>query len=740
VAGKGSCRKAARIATSGTSTEDRLAAAKLAGRLSSAKAVLLGLQALSSNKGAPSELRGDASGPGGEQAAIKAASSSYGSLPLSVKKQVLPFFVPPSVPGSAWQVPGRNTRIRRAAGKASAAASGADCSGYDSLEKGIGSKHAGDDSYPWAPVPTSDHKAIFWYGTVKDPKLKHLEVEERAAAEKYASVFPYIWKTLTKEFGQPQSDAKEPCYHGPDGRLDIYVGNGLIEINGGRHTSSILAITVPYPKAGKFCTNRPAWIMARAGLTPFGLAHEFMHVLQFSHRYVTCDPPIGWWDEGSAHWAGDFVYPDDNFQRGWPEMVADPLATNLVNTDYGGWPFWMMLQRTQGTGVLRSIFAQLGSQKSVQAVNAAIPGGYAKQIPLYYLAAYNQSPVGDAGFEIPQSFAVWDKWNQTPAIPAGQTISLGSEPADTLLLKSQRTDGFPALSVGAYHRVDIPDKNVKEIKFTNDLADKPGAHVDAMLHMADGSWKLADWTGKKTVTLCRDIAGQNVSNLVIVSTNTSQSALPAFTHTLRVANGCGFPTRFDGTWTRVYTWSDEGSFKETINGNATLLRASEFPPEADQLSAVPYIVQTATVNWSVTGSMGTSCPNTFSGSGTDTPIPDHSALTTTDLQLENVTGHPGAPSPEPSPFYYSIRSAVQDFDPGNAPMYDITDCHGDSNPSPILIPFFELGYVNPIAPGFPVDKIAKSADPRLLAGHRVWSEEDRPTIEIDDTWSFKGSD
>jgi len=232
-----------------------------------------------------------------------------------------------------------------------------------------------------------------------------------------------------------------------------------------------------------------------------------------------------------------------------------------------------------------------------------------------------------------------------------------------------------------------------------------------------------------------------VQDLVIVSTNTSQTPISGFTHSLRVANGCALPKRFDGTWTRVYTWPDQGTLKETLNGTATLLRNSEFPPEADQLSAVPYEVQSASVVWNVTGSFDPtlSCRVTYSGSGTDTPIPDHSALTTTDLQLENVTGRPGAPNPEPQPFYYSIRSGTQTFDPANAPMYDVTDCHGTQKAA-ILVPLFELGNPNPFTPDLDPATLAKSADPRLLAGHRIWSEPDRPTIQIDDTWSFKGSD
>jgi hypothetical protein len=126
-----------------------------------------------------------------------------------------------------------------------------------------------------------------------------------------------------------------------------------------------------------------------------------------------------------------------------------------------------------------------------------------------------------------------------------------------------------------------------------------------------------------------------------------------------VAPTCPFPTRFDGTWTRIYANPSRGSWTETIRGTATFVRNPLFPPEADAMSQVPYDVQTSGVTWSVSGTQGagTACPITFSGTGTDTPTTDHTG-TNTDPGLENVSGRADAPHPEPKPFYFSIRAGV----------------------------------------------------------------------------------
>ena len=49
----------------------------------------------------------------------------------------------------------------------------------------------------------------------------------------------------------------------------------------------------------------------------------------------------------------------------------------------------------------------------------------------------------------------------------------------------------------------------------------------------------------KEVVFCRDRPGEDVRDLVIVSTNTGTAPLGAFTHTLRVAPTCPFPNILD---------------------------------------------------------------------------------------------------------------------------------------------------------------------------------------------------
>ena len=584
------CRKAAKIATSGTSTEERIAGARLAGRLPKAKAILLGLQAIRGGTQVPSELRGALGGPSGEGDALKAAAQAYPTLPAAVKKQVLPFFIPPAGRGSAWSGSGAKPRSR------AAGAAALNCGAHATLETGEGN--------PWRGIPAADGKSVVWYpeGSASD----------QAAARRYASEMPKIWKKLTTAFRTPLPDGAEPCYHGPDGRYDIYVGDRLVHVQGGGgFFGSPLAVTVTYPNGGASCTQRPSWIAMRPGLSYWALAHEFMHAIQFSHKYLSCNEPISWWDEGGATWAGDFVYPEDNTeQRRFPSLVTNPIAApDLSKTSYEAWPFWMMLERNGGVGVLRSIFASLRSKPPVDAVDTAISGGFKKQLPKFFVHAYNQTPVGDAAFAVPKSFGAWDKWNATPSLPAQLPLNLNALTGSTLLLPMQ-TGQFVPLSLGAYNRVTVPDNRIKALKFTNDLVGKPGAHVDALLHLADGTWKLADWTAEKEVDLCRDKAEENVRDLVIISTNAGKTPLERFNHLLRARTNCPFPQRFTATWTRVQTWPERGSWTATFTGSAEFVRNELYTEDVtSNTGSVYYDLKRAEVRWSVSGSSPTVCPH-----------------------------------------------------------------------------------------------------------------------------------
>ena len=199
-----------------------------------------------------------------------------------------------------------------------------------------------------------------------------------------------------------------------------------------------------------------------------------------------------------------------------------------------------------------------------------------------------------------------------------------------------------------------------------------------------------------------------------------------------------FPTRFTGSWRRVYTdAAGRLGMVETIDGTATFVRNPLIPPEAEAIIAIPYDIQSSMIKWSVSGShTEAGCKTTYSGSGTDTAIPN--TFVDTGMTLQDVHGNPAAPVPEPMPFYYSIRASS---DPTDAPLFTITrsgtpGCDTVTQ-EPIIVIYLEIGSRADLSSETPPGEIVKSGDINLLAGHR--HTDDGTGLPSDDTWSFRGS-
>ena len=516
------------------------------GRLDSATAALYRLYALTGDTRLPAKYAsaiGDADG----HAAITEAAARYPLLPGSIQQAVFPFFVPPAATNSAL---GTN-------GRAQASAAGVqqgpvNCQGFDTLATPLDQE--GQFKGTWRAVPSGDGNALVHYVTWEPivpnrfgspidqltQTANQMSAEARSAAARYALAMPKIWSKLTREFGAPQSDVNEPCYNGGDGRLDIYVDPSYILR---ANEPGATAFTWPYPQVGTFCTDRPAFIVIDRREEPWTLAHEFMHALQFAHRYKSCGDafgPIAFWDEGGANWAADFVYPSvqrEQTREPHNSMLKRPLGWSPVFADYQYWPFWMMLQRNNGTAVLRAVFAALSNASPLDAVNQAIPGGWNQQLPKLLISLWNQTPIGARGFPIHKSYKAWDNYHGTPPVPEEIKLRLGGR--QSVVKKFPGTGDSPSpLELGTIQRISIPDSKLREVRFTNGGAGH-GVHVDAALHLRGGGWKLADWTGGGT--LCRDKKEEDASELIVFTTGVSTTQGFRATHRIQGRSQCALP-------------------------------------------------------------------------------------------------------------------------------------------------------------------------------------------------------
>ena len=60
---------------------------------------------------------------------------------------------------------------------------------------------------------------------------------------------------------------------------------------------------------------------------------------------------------------------------------------------------------------------------------------------------------------------------------------------------------------------------MRELRFRNALSGVPGPVVQAFLKLKSGRWRLEDWSDESEVTLCRDEAAENVTELIVATSN-----------------------------------------------------------------------------------------------------------------------------------------------------------------------------------------------------------------------------
>jgi hypothetical protein len=696
---------------------------------------------------APFRLRATADSLG-DHAAVVQTLATYPKLSAKEQRRIAPYLAPAPIRRYIQE------QLAKHGHKSAHASAGSPCSFVSAVtHRTIDFEFAVKNDYEG--ISAAGDKAVVWFE--KD------RPQDRSAAELYAAALTAAWSKLTPELKEPLGDAARTCENAGDGRFDVYVDASIAN----RAQVEPVWIWDAKEKVLRWpgCTGVPAYMQIRPGLPRWAVAHELMHAIQFAYKYKSCEGyQNGWWDEGSATWAGDNVFPEDNRAGEWEWLGAFEQPTRPIwrlDADYETWVFWYFLVKTQGVGVMNKIFGALASQSSRAAVNAAIPGGFAEQFPIYERWLANGPPVGEPGFPLAKSYLGWDQLSTRVAVASDTALKLGSAPGNVFKLpviagqegdfcvplavatpyrfhQDHCVNGFLGPESGVQQHVTLPDANVRGIVFTNGLTGKTGEHVEAWMRLADGTWKTADWSGAET-KLCRDNAAEDVQELTLVTTNVGTAgdgfSAKGVNHLLAVANSCPFPERFHGTFTRVYTDPNRGTWKETVNGDITYRRDPLFPPETDAITSVPYELESGTISWTVTGSTGGVCASTFSGSGTEPATNDTSTGTPTRLTLEKVTGHAGAPDPEPKPYYYSIRDGQ---DPQKAPLYDVTDCNGTSQED-LVLPYFDIGDPDPVNPDEPQEHVQKSDKAALLAGHQAGTDDRIPGFEIDDTWSFTGS-
>jgi hypothetical protein len=467
-------KTAVEIATEIVGAADLIGADLAAGRISRERSLVLRMLALFGDPRLPAQYQGDPNAEA-DDGITREIGNGWATLSPAAKRTLGPFMLPPAARGSWFNAkPGARARM----------AGGADdpCDSEQVRQPG------------WANVPAAGGKLRFWYRTS--------EADDKRTAQGYArDIGLTAYPRLQKLFGRDLlSDAGATCYHGPDGATDIYV----VESIKGR----LVGVTMPSdqsPNNNTNCSATPSFNAVEPGLGRWALAHELVHSFQFTYTYMGDCETYLFWDEATATWGANFVFPLDDYEHRFDSMLWLPTST-LDVTDYDGWVYALFLERTLGENVIPATYAQFATTGPITGIDAAT-GGFKARWKEFTKAGWNRAPA------LP-SIQTWDRLYRAPT----------PTPREPLALSGAKKRSVPVpihvLQLGRdYLGYPITDPKVEEVVFRNRMVGDPGASVWADLTFADGSERIEDWTDRKDVRFCRTSPGEDVQSIVLMVGN-----------------------------------------------------------------------------------------------------------------------------------------------------------------------------------------------------------------------------
>jgi hypothetical protein len=579
--GQDDCRASSPVEIGDGSPSALIDEARDAGDLDPGEADLYGLYALTGDSRLPSIYRGNGEGDG--NGTFGDIAADWSSLSQAEQEALWPYFLQPRYAQSAW-VPPSEAKARQ-----HRSAKGAAPGPCDDLDELQGAWNGVDAGHAWV-----------WY----QPGSPSRQAKAQALASEFQQK---IWPKLTGAFQEVDDAASAPCDPVGDSKIDIYLDPALhAGVEGG------VAPRVPF---GAACGPNPSFVILRAGATRWTLAHEFMHVIGWSYKACDRHPT---WVEGVATWAGEFVYHNDQDEHTYLKGLFFSYSSLLGEDagNYQSWPFWYSVAKQGGPEAIKQFIVALGTGDVRQALGA-LPGGLRTAWKRYAVQGWNDVPIGSSGFPVSDAFKQWDSFAIKPVVEPETMVLLGGQTEHTFDLTTYGPGGFGEgggdlgpLST-SYKRVKIGDDNVRELRFQNALAGNPAAVVQAFLKLKSGKWRLEDWSDQNEVTLCRDETEENVTEMVIATSNASATGGPLgrATHHLRARDSCTqAPIQGTFSGTEYYT-SDGGevTMSYTLNGTVTFERngstnpAGEFGGTYPDATWARYTVAGGTITYSGSG-------------------------------------------------------------------------------------------------------------------------------------------
>ncbi len=660
----------------------------------------------------PSESAGGVS-----RSAVADILAVWDDLSTETKLEIDSYLRPPAYQGAAMTHPDEAMdRVRRAGPTSNLACSG-----------GIAATTPPAlVSESWESIETEHFR--FWYYTVDDLgadapdhplyRFNSDPAGSLLAAQNMAAVAEHVYDQETTVFGrEPLTDGGLPC-NGGDGKIDVYAVK-----------ADTLGTGAQVRGYGAVWVNQPGWAFVRPDFAADPtqardvFAHEFAHFIQMAFDYA--DVPnrgasYGWLEEASANWAIDYVYPEDdfehpfgrdyvwnfgfnvpiNFRRGYPS--GTPSGHLNGENGYEDYLFFFYLTHRFNPTLMAQVWANTESENSIDAVDEAIPGGWASRWPEFARYNLNRDELAH--------YRAWDGFEP------GFKLDGSTQPHLRVALNGKGRREFPWPLSGERGSVDPLsikyasfefDENVKKVTFENFGFDPPDEfnetqpdehdRIYAWWQLADGSTQVEEWTNESEVSFCRESPEEDVQKLAVLYTNSRSADSnagepmigPDFPIETDGADGkdlgrvvaqkqCGFPEQWSGRSNGTVTYD---GLTESWSATYTMNRTYQDQFVAGYNTDLP-AVSNGTMEWHISGTeAGSGC--TVNGGGTVPAIgimdivlgpPDSYGheVHAGDL-VDVVRDCPGPPDPPPQTISYrplNCAGACSETNVTPPPTYD----------------------------------------------------------------------
>jgi len=485
----------------------------------------------------PEKFKGS-SGPAGDSHIVAVLQSQFYSLPAEMQHTLLPFLVPPIYKGS-WA----DSDVRSSATSNQKPGDGGMSAARQLPTPGREGPRTTPfkESLPCNDIDTAkwDNKAAmhspvrFWWQ--KD------RPGDAAAVERFiVAMDDDIWPKLTGLMGKtPMPDGEVAC-NGGSADFDIYITPEIVNLG------ETPAIVPPG------CKETPSYILLQPTVSNATLAHEFMHAIQWSYATsADCMYPgeYAWLAEATATWAQDYVYPSDNYEQGYIEyFFADGPSGQTPKLEkyvYGGGHayaaylfFFYLTHKFDQPEIVKTAWDNTTSMTSLPAVDKAIPGGFDE--------VWSEFSVKNVDEPAEDDYQIWDNLNMKPS---GTSMSKGkvttgsytdakeighlaiaynwyvfSEDSHLVTFFNGLTYKLDDEPINTQLGINTINDGTKQFKFEKVTSDEiKGVKIQAFYRIAgETDWQLEDWTDKPYISFCRDAMKERLTDLIIVTSNSSQ--------------------------------------------------------------------------------------------------------------------------------------------------------------------------------------------------------------------------